>query len=291
MFIVLFATSCWQPEMYKGYSESDTGLYYKLQTIGDGNKKASFGDYLQLIITYKTKTDSIFFDSYTNNISGKVVLPYNTISFVGSFEEHLKYMNEGDSVSFIVSADSLFKKFFKTELPIFFHKHDVVKMDVKLHKILSAEQYQAEIEHYNQLMDDADIEEQRKLKIFLDTLSNQYKPMNSGLYYLPVKQGTGLLAESGDVVKINYKGTFLNGKLLESTYDRKQPMEFTLGQQGQVIKGLENAIKLLNEGGQAKFIIPSQLAYGSTGSSTGIVPPYTTLIYEIELIKIVKQNN
>lgn len=275
--------------MYKGYSESDTGLFYKLHAIGEGNKKASFGDYLQLIITYKTKTDSVFFDSYSNNISGKVILPYNKISFFGSFEEHLKYMNEGDSVSFIVNADSLFKKFFKAELPLFIERDDVVKMDVKLHKILNAEQYKAEIENYNQLVEDADIEEQRKLMVYLDTMQNQFKPMNSGLYYLPLKQGIGELAESGDVVKINYKGTFLNGKVLESTYDRKQPMEFTLGQQGQVIKGLEYSIKLLNEGGQAKFIIPSQLAYGSTGSSTGIVPPYTTLIYEIELIKIVKQ--
>ena len=275
--------------MYKGYSESDTGLFYKLHAIGEGNKKASFGDYLQLIITYKTKKDSIFFDSYSNNISGKVILPYNKISFIGSFEEHLKYMNEGDSVSFIVNADSLFKKFFKAELPLFIERDDVVKMDVKLHKILNAEQYKAEIENYNQLVEDADIEEQRKLLVYLDTMQNQFKPLNSGLYYLPLKQGTGELAESGDVVRINYKGTFLNGKVLESTYDRKQPMEFTLGQQGQVIKGLEYSIKLLNEGGQAKFIIPSQLAYGSTGSSTGIVPPYTTLIYEIELIKIVKQ--
>jgi FKBP-type peptidyl-prolyl cis-trans isomerase len=68
-------------------------------------------------------------------------------------------------------------------------------------------------------------------------------------------------------------------------------MEFVFGEQGQVIKGFETAISLLNEGAQAKFIIPSQLAYGEKGSSTGIVPPYTTLVYEIELLKLTKHNN
>lgn len=276
--------------MYDQYTQTDSGLFYKLQSFGDSTKKASFGDYLQLIITYKTRTDSVFFDTYTSNISGKVILPYNAISFKGSFEEHLKSMSEGDSVSFIVNADSLFLKFFKAELPVFLKKGDAVKMEVKLHRILDEDQYQQELNNYKELVEDADIEEHRRLQIYLDTLQSKYTALANGLYYLPVKQGTGERPESGDRVKVHFKGSFLNGKLLESTYDRNQPFEFTMGEQGQVIRGLEYSLKMLNEGAQAKFIIPSQLAYGSTGSSTGIVPPYTTLLYDIEIVKIVKQN-
>jgi len=287
VLIFLFA-ACWQKEKYKGYTQLDSGLFYKLQYIGDGAKKATFGDYLQLIITYKTLNDSVFLDSYSNNISGKVILPYNNISFKGSFEEYLKQMNEGDSVSFIVNADSLFAKFFNAELPLFLQNQEVVKIDVKLYKILNEQSYQQVLESYKELVEDADIEEQRRLKVYMDTTKVTFNALPNGMYYFPLKQGVGAPPENGDLVRINFKGTFLNGKPVESTYDRKQAFEFTLGQQGQVIKGLEYSIKMLNEGAQAKFIIPSHLAYGESGSSTGIIPPYTTLVYEVELVKIIK---
>lgn len=164
-------------------------------------------------------------------------------------------------------------------------------MDVKLFNILTPEQYQEELKNYAQIVEDRDIEEQRKLKTFLDTCKTEFYPLNNGMFYLPIKQGVGDNAESGNTIKIHYKGTFLNGKVFESTYDRKEPLEMVVGTQGQIISGLESAIRLMNEGAKTKFIIPSQLAFGETGSSTGIVPPYTTVVYEIELLSLTKYNN
>ena len=289
LFIVLVISSCWNNSPYKGYTQTESGLNYKLEMIGDGRSKPAAGDFLQLIITYKTEKDSIFYDSYSSNETGKVILPFDHSSFKGSFEEGLTTMNAGDSVSFIVSADSLFEKFFKMRLPMFLKQGSVVRMDVKLHRILNNKEYEKEVECYKQLVEDHDIEEQRKLKMYLDTNQVQFSALDNGMYYLPIKQGVGSLAESGDLIKINYKGYFLNGKNFESTYERRQPFEFTLGEQEQVIKGFETAISLLNEGAKAKFIIPSQLAFGKTGSSTGIVPPYSTLIYEIEVVSLIKK--
>jgi FKBP-type peptidyl-prolyl cis-trans isomerase len=288
MIVVVFA-SCKNNSVYKGYTETDSGLYYKLQMIGDGKLKPVKGDYLQLIITYKTEKDSIFFDTYSSNPTGKVILPFGSSSFKGSFEEGLVNMNAGDSVSFIVSADSLFQKFFKMELPIFIQPNSSVKMDVKLHRILNESEYQKELSNYQNLMEDSDIEEYRKLQSFLDANHGQYTALENGMFYQPIKQGVGNNAEAGCLVKINYKGYFLNGKCFESTYDSGQSFEFKLGEQGQVIPGFETAIYLLNEGGKAKFIIPSQLAFGKTGSSTGIIPPYCTLIYEMELISLIRK--
>jgi FKBP-type peptidyl-prolyl cis-trans isomerase len=257
--------------------------------IGDGKCKPATGDFLQLIITYKTEKDSVFFDTYSSNETGKVILPFAHSSFKGSFEEGLTKMNAGDSVSFIVSADSLFQKFFKMNLPLFLKPGSVVKMDVKLHRILNKTEYEAELQNYQQLIEDHDIEEQRKLQMYLDTNQVQFSALKNGMFYLPIKQGVGDVAEKGNIVKINYKGYFLNGKKFESTYERGQPLEFTIGEQGQVIKGFETAISLMNEGAKAKFIIPSQLAFGKTGSSTGIVPPYSTVIYEIEVMNLTRK--
>jgi FKBP-type peptidyl-prolyl cis-trans isomerase FkpA len=289
LFVVLVLSSCWNNSPYKGYTQTESGLNYKLEMIGDGKSKPVAGDFLQLIITYKTEKDSVFFDTYSCNETGKVILPFGKSSFKGSFEEGLTTMNAGDSVSFIVNADSLFGRFFKMKVPMFLKPGSVVKMDVKLHRILNQEQYEKEVECYKQLVEDHDIEEQRKLQMYLDTNQVQFSPLANGMYYLPLKQGVGSPAEAGTLIKINYKGYFLNGKNFESTYERKQPLEFTLGEQGQVIKGFETAISLLNEGAKAKFIIPSQLAFGKTGSSTGIIPPYTTLIYEIEVLSLIKK--
>lgn len=289
LFVATVLSSCWNNSSYKGYTETNSGLFYKLQSIGEGKIKPNPGDYLQLNITYKTEKDSVFFDTYSLNETGRVILPFKHSSFVGSFEEGLMNMNSGDSVSFVVNADSLFEKFFKAPLPLFLKSGSNVKMDVKLHTILSEKAYREELKKYQELIDDRDIEEQRKFELFLDTSRTQFFPLENGMYHLPVKQGTGAFPEEGDVVKIQYKGFFLNGKQFESTYDRAQPLEFTIGEQGQVIKGIETAISLMNEGSKTKFIIPSQLAFGESGSSTNIVPPYTTVIYEIELLNLTKK--
>jgi hypothetical protein len=75
--------------------------------LGEGIKKPTSGDYLQLTITYKTIKDSVFLDTYSYNETGMVILPFDKSSFIGSFEEGISKMNEGDVYSFIVNADSL----------------------------------------------------------------------------------------------------------------------------------------------------------------------------------------
>ncbi len=289
LFAVLIFASCGNNSAYKGYTQTESGLYYKLQMIGDGKRKPSIGEYLQLVITYKTENDSIFMDTYSMNDIGMVVLPFNHSSFHGSFEEGLSTMNEGDSVSFIVDAEPLFSQFFKAKLPLFLKPGSKVKMDIKLYKIFTESDYQAELKRYEAIVEDRDIEEQRKIQVFIDNNTPSYSKLANGMYYLPITQGTGTNPERGDKIKIHYTGSFLNGKIFESTYDRTQPLEFTCGEQGQVIIGLESAICLMNEGAKAKFIIPSHLAYGEEGSSTGIIPPYTTVIYEIELLNLTKK--
>jgi FKBP-type peptidyl-prolyl cis-trans isomerase len=291
LVVLLSLASCINNSSYKGYTQTSSGLYYKLLTIGDGKSKPYPGCFLQLRMVYKTIKDSIFFDTYASNETRMVMLPFNHSSFKGSFEEGLTKMNEGDSASYIVSADSLFKNFFKADLPLFLEKGSAVKMDVKLNRILSKNEYQTEIGKFDKVMEDRDIEEPRMLKKYLDTTKTKFLPINNGMYYCSIKKGVGDCVKYGDLVKINYRGCFLDGKQFESTYERAQPLDFNFGDEGQVIQGFTTAISLMNEGAKAKFIIPSCLAYGESGSSTNVVPPYTTVIYEIELVSLTKHNN
>jgi len=108
----------------------------------------------------------------------------------------------------------------------------------------------------------------------------------SGLQYTVLKQGTGPKAVLSDKVSVNYKGTLVDGKEFDNSYTRGEPVEFPLGG---VIPGWTEALQLMNVGSQYKLFIPSELAYGDRRMGPKI-PPNSTLIFEVELLKIVKDS-
>jgi FKBP-type peptidyl-prolyl cis-trans isomerase 2 len=285
--IILILSGCERSSRFKGYSVTRTGLYYKLVSIGDGGKRPTFGDWLKLRISYRTENDSLFLDTRTGNDLGAVFLPFNHSSFEGSFEEGLADMNEGDSVSFMVAAEPLFSRFFHMPLPFFLKSQSMVRVDVKLLGILNQDQYRSELDHLNQLIEDRDIEEQRRLMAFVDSCDLSFVPMENGMFFCLLTTGKGSFPERGQSVQIRYNSHFLDGRLAEQP-GAGSVFEFTLGEQGQVLPGLESAIYLMQQGSKAKFIIPSQLAFGATGSSNGSIPPYSSLLYEVELLTINK---
>lgn len=118
----------------------------------------------------------------------------------------------------------------------------------------------------------------------LGEISQGFEKTSSGLRYKIEKEGTGAKAEKGKVVSVHYKGMLPDGSVFDSSYTRNQPIEFPLGK-GQVISGWDEGIQLLKEGAQARFVIPSHLAYGERGAG-GAIPPNATLIFDVELVKV-----
>jgi FKBP-type peptidyl-prolyl cis-trans isomerase len=108
------------------------------------------------------------------------------------------------------------------------------------------------------------------------------KPTASGLYYIEKVKGTGIQASAGKKVKVHYTGTLLNGKKFDSS-SGKEPYAFTLGK-SQVIKGWDEGIAMMRKGGKATLIVPSSLAYGER--DMGEIPPYSTLVFDVELIDV-----
>tara|TARA_Y100000992_G_scaffold60587_1_gene37078 strand:+ start:108 stop:1040 length:933 start_codon:yes stop_codon:yes gene_type:complete len=107
---------------------------------------------------------------------------------------------------------------------------------------------------------------------------------SSGLYYKINKEGNKNKPLKGQNIRVHYKGMLLDGTVFDSSIQRDQPIDFTLGI-GQVIAGWDEGISLLSEGASAKLVIPSELAYGANGAG-GVIPPNATLIFEVELLKI-----
>jgi peptidylprolyl isomerase len=118
----------------------------------------------------------------------------------------------------------------------------------------------------------------------LGELSQGFEKTSSGLRYKMIAEGNGEKAEKGKTVSVHYKGMLPDGTVFDSSYKRKQPIEFPLGK-GHVIEGWDEGIQLLKEGDQARFVIPSDLAYGSRGAG-GVIPPNATLVFDVELVKV-----
>ena len=104
----------------------------------------------------------------------------------------------------------------------------------------------------------------------------------SGLKITDIAIGKGTEAKSGDNVSVNYRGTLENGEEFDSSYGRAV-FKFPLGA-GKVIKGWDEGVEGMKEGGKRKLVIPPELGYGSRG--IGPIPPNATLIFEVELVKV-----
>ena len=105
----------------------------------------------------------------------------------------------------------------------------------------------------------------------------------SGLRITDLVLGTGAEAVSGRTVSVNYRGTLTSGKEFDSSYGRG-PFSFPLGA-GRVIRGWDEGVAGMKEGGKRKLVIPPDLAYGERGAG-GVIPPNATLVFEVELLKV-----
>ncbi len=118
----------------------------------------------------------------------------------------------------------------------------------------------------------------------MEKLAAGFDKTESGLRYKMIQKGSGKKAENGKTVSVHYSGSLENGKVFDSSYTRKKPIEFPLGM-GNVIEGWDEGIALLQVGDKARFVIPSHLGYGSRGAG-GVIPPNATLIFDVELMDV-----
>ena len=127
-------------------------------------------------------------------------------------------------------------------------------------------------------------EEKRKAEEAFTKEVVGFEKTKSGLYYQITHKGNGKKAEAGQKVAVHYTGMLLDKTVFDSSYRRKEPLQFTVGV-GQVIAGWDEGILLLHEGDKARLVIPSELAYGNRGAG-GVIPPNAPLIFDVELVSV-----
>lgn len=280
MLLILFSCSN-KSSKFLGFSVTDSGIHYKLISLGDGSVKPEISNFITVNIAYRTIKDSIFFQ-------GLRKFQLNTPNYFGSIDECFMMLTLGDSAAFNFPADSFFTKTLETSLPKFIRKGDMMRVDIKMIDIQTEKQYELEKEAFLHWINDFGEYEKVILKQFMDGEKLSIAPTPTGLYYIPVKKTNGKSVAVGDTITINFEGRFFNSKIFDSTKKRNEPFQFVYGQKWQVIEGLEEAVGMMKEGERSLFIIPSKLAFGERGSSTGIIPPFTSVVFEVELIEVKK---
>ncbi len=261
-FAALFFASCGS-DPFPGFSDAGDSFYYKLRGFGDKDRKVKEGDVIFADVA-SFGADGKLIDTGPGNVGRIVFVAKKGFPRTGNviFE-----LSEGDSVT-IMSPDGELGKGVRTEMRII--------------KVQTQEEYDAEQKHIAEV---GDIEEHKKLEEYISENKISVQPIENGLYIIPLVEGKGDTVHGGKTVQVSYKGYFLDGRQFDGTKP-DQPLEFVYGTDMQVIDGLGMAIGRMQEGDKSKIIIPSHLAFGEKGSSTGVVPPFTTLIYEVEIVKV-----
>ena len=113
---------------------------------------------------------------------------------------------------------------------------------------------------------------------------NKVVKSETGLEYIDMKEGTGEMPKKGQTIIVHYSGFLLDGKKFDSSVDRNEPFQTTIGV-GQVIKGWDEGMMSMKVGGNRKLIIPYNLAYGERGIP-GTIPAKATLVFDVELLSI-----
>ena len=272
---------------YRGYKESDNGLFYKFYVENEKEAKAQLGDLLTMTLVYKiAESDSIIEDSRKN--PNPFMLLLKASDFKGDLFEGLAMMHKGDSASFILKADSFFLKTARMpEMPKFVNAETMLKFEIKLTEIkpkaiFEKEMAEAQVK-FKEEVEKRKAEEPGLIANYLKENKITVKPTKSGLYFVEKTKGTGPKVAAGQKVTVNYTGKFLDGKIFDSS-EGKKPFEFVVGQQ-QVIPGWDEALTLMNKGCKAVVLIPSALAYGEQGAGNAI-PPCTPLVFDVELLGI-----
>lgn len=287
------------------FKTGDGGLQYKIVKDA-GQPKVQNGDALSVSFTVTTDRDSLLYSSYKVGLPQIVNITPDTLPgrYRGDQQSIFGLMGEGDSAVFKLDLDTMAAKTMQPK-PEFADKYLIFKVKANKHfkkGDLTDSALYAELNTYF----DAEVKklkdsEQQKIDAYIKNNKLEPKKTASGLQYIITEEGTGEKPAAGDTVKVNYTGALAaSGDVFDTSikevaekskiYNAMRPYEpakFAIGV-GQVIPGWDEGLLLLPKGSKAKLIIPSQLGYGERGDMRGVIPPYAPLVFDIELVDILK---
>jgi len=273
------------------FVKTASGARYKIVKSENG-KKIHLNDVITVNFKLQTEKGRLLYSSYENADVYK--LQVHASEELMDLMDIFINLHEKDSAVIYVPADSAYKDT-EASRPEFLPKKSSLVFLVKIESVQSEEEAIAEEKK-------AFDNEREQLKNYLRDNNLEAKATRSGLIYVITHATQNASAQLGDTIFINYVARTINGKVFDTNIEAEarkanlqhadkeyKPISFIIGETG-IITPWEEGILMMNEGGSAKFIIPSFLAFGSTGLGK-IVKPYTTFVIDVDIVEIRKAIN
>lgn len=278
-FILVFTCliRCKPHVQNKAYTYVRQGYWYKLLSFTHEKKTSSTGCFAWINAVFKTQNDSVFYTSQ-HELQDRFFVKLDSTQKNNLLHYAISKVTEEDSLCLLIPAKQLFSQQFKSHVPKFLAHDSVVKINLKIKKIFSPEEFQT-------LTKTVQNEEMKEIEAFFKSpqaFEAAKDPL--GFYWVerPLKEET-IGPIDDDIITLSYSGSFLNGRVIDVS---REGFQFKYGTPDQLIKGLNYVIAKLKKGQTSKIILPSHLAFGENGSSNGSVPPFTPMLYKINLIDI-----
>jgi len=226
--------------------------------------------------------DLVEFKSYhlKNN---KIKLAPDSSKLNELFNDTITFRNTGDNLLMMVlrklqEGDSCVVRLFNRATILIDKKENSVQKSDTVYSYIKVKHVYKGKEKMAYLL------EENSIARYITYSGKQWQVSESGLFYRIIKPSVSKELVYSDPIKLVYKGYFLNNQVFDNYADINPYFEYRVGTQNQLIKGLEIAVNYMSYGSQAEFIIPSSLAFGKQGSSTGIVAAYKPLLYKIKIL-------
>ena len=286
IILALVFTSLAFAQAPKGFETDKSGVIYKVDVANPQGKPISEGTIVHGHYTVHFG-DSLIFSNFDKPAAPMFGAMSQNRAFKGDLIDGLFLMKEGETFTFAFVYDSIKKV---QQVPPFFKEGDYAYYSVQITKAQSLEDFQREQDSIRKeqmrINDSLQLVELDRVMEYLSNNQISNIPFDD-IYYKKLSSGSGEKPKANDQVKVHYTGKFLDGKVFDSSIPRNEPLSFTIGK-GQMIKGFEIGVKLLQKGEKAVIVIPSALAYGAR--QRGEIPPFSPLVFELELVDIISPN-
>jgi FKBP-type peptidyl-prolyl cis-trans isomerase len=290
-FTILLGTVALGANAQDALQTTAKGAQYQIFTHNQG-EKVKQNDVITFHYIQKTDKDSVLFSSYVGGHT--VQAQVHPSQSVADLMDIFPLLTLNDSAMVKVPTDSIFKGHEEARPP-FFPKGSKLTFVIKITKVQSLQEAMSE-----RTAAVEKLKQQETVDAGNYITTNKLSPLTttSGLKYIITKASALRKPVAGDTILVNYAGSLLNGKLFDTSIEAVakaggldqpgrpyEPISVVLGQTP-LIAGWDEALALLPQGSKAKLIVPSSIGYGERGGGNGEIPPYSTLLFDMEIVKV-----
>jgi FKBP-type peptidyl-prolyl cis-trans isomerase len=275
--------SCFDKKSDNAYQTSDAGFEYLYRVESKSQKFPHDSSMIFWQVRMFNERDSLLLDSRRDMAPQLKDWVYNLKQDSTPLIDAFAMMQEGDSMSFLFNARNYYLRMNpRTTFVDSFAEHEKLRFEIKLERVATQDEIMTSLAKQ---LAEKKLEEEMLLAEYVQRNYPAAVPTESGMYCIQERQGKGALAKPHNTVIIHYTVSRINGEPVYSTYTTVNPLKVRVDDP-LLFPCLTEALQKMRKGGRAIIIAPSNIAAGERGNAEQRIAPYTTLIFDVELLTI-----